>query len=57
MKAQLSLEILISMLLSLLIVLLLLQSFRSAHALISKTEHILAGIAGSAGAYPSRLIG
>ncbi|MGA3020832.1 MAG: hypothetical protein ABSD68_02690 [Candidatus Micrarchaeales archaeon] len=56
MKSQISLEILISMTLSLLITLFLLHAFGAAHLLITGTESALSRIAASADARLSGII-
>jgi hypothetical protein len=57
MKSQISLEILISMTLSLLIALFLLHAFNTAYLLIARTESVLSRIAASADAQLSGIIG
>jgi hypothetical protein len=55
MKLQLTLEMLSGMLLTLLVVFFLLQSFVNAHALLAKTEYMLSRIAGTLNTYLPRL--
>jgi uncharacterized protein (UPF0333 family) len=55
-RAQISLEIMISMLVSLAIVLVVLGYFVGARELILRTQVALAGIAGAAGSYQASLL-
>jgi uncharacterized protein (UPF0333 family) len=57
MKSQVSLEILISMALSLLLALFLLHAFNAAHLLISGTESVINRIAASAESQLPGIIG
>ncbi|MDE1854924.1 MAG: hypothetical protein KGH57_01215 [Candidatus Micrarchaeota archaeon] len=55
MKAQLSIEVLIGMALTLLVALTLLSYFSGSRSLISDTQRALSSISGAVSSYPARL--